>query len=307
MPRSSTLCGLAIALLVAGAPPVIGGQEGRDGDHLKPDTLMAEAQALLESGRPIDTERLLEKAVIRRPLVVPELEGRSSALAVLYLRVRARVLPVMAETLYGSAKAAYDEGRLDLASTQFDELRRLVDSAGPRIDGLSDLGMLAEGFSRLIRRQLEPRPAEIPAEYVRADVESPGDPPSSEPPVPLVDATSEPGRFALDPKPFASWRPATYGPDDADVTPPGTIEQTLPPWVAPAGFARRTFRGLLAVVVGEDGLVASAEIVDPTFPAYDAVLLSVAKRWRYEPAGKDGRAVRFRKLIAINLLGRPGS
>jgi hypothetical protein len=268
---------------------------------------MAEAQALLESGRPLDSERLLERAVVRRPLAVPELPDRSSALAVLYLRVRARVLPVMAETLYGSAKAAYDEGRLDLASTQFDELRRLVDSAGPRIDGMNDLGMLAEGFSRLIRRRLEPRPAEIPLEHVSVDVESPGDAPSNEPPAPLLEATSEPQRLGPDLKPFASWRPAIYGPDDADVTPPGTIEQTLPPWVAPEGFARRTFKGLLAVVVGEDGLVASAEIVEPTFPAYDAVLLTVARRWRYEPAGKDGRPVRFRKLIAIHLLARPGA
>jgi hypothetical protein len=85
------------------------------------------------------------------------------------------------------------------------------------------------------------------------------------------------------------------------------MARTLPPWVASEGFTRRTFKGLLAVVVGEDGLVASAEIVEPTFPAYDALLLTVAKRWRYEPAGKDGPAVRFRKLIAVHLLGRPGA
>ena len=57
------------------APPVVGGQDAGDGPHLKPDTSMAEAQALLESGRPLDSERLLEKAVVRRPLAVPELHG----------------------------------------------------------------------------------------------------------------------------------------------------------------------------------------------------------------------------------------
>ncbi len=102
-------------------------------------------------------------------------------------------------------------------------------------------------------------------------------------PVTMVAATRAP-----EPKPFASWRPQIYGPDDSQVTPPAVIDQTLPAWVAPAGFARRTFQGLLAVVVGEDGLVASAEMVAPTFPAYDALLLSTAKRWRYEPA--DGTA-----------------
>jgi hypothetical protein len=304
MSRFIPLSGAAFVLLLAAWPSALAAQ-GREGfARVSPEASLSEAQALLDAGRPLDAERVLEKAVARRPLAVPDMEGRLSAVTVLYLRVRARVLPVMAEAMYGSAKAAYDDGRLELASAQFDDLRRLVDSAGMRIEGLTDLGMLADGFTRLIRRRLEPPVASIPVEHVTVTAEENSAPvailqPEPVAPVPMAAATRAP-----EPKPFASWRPQIYGPDDSQVTPPAVIDQTLPPWVAPAGFARRTFQGLLAVVVGEDGLVASAEMVAPTFPAYDALLLSTAKRWRYEPAGRDGRAVRFRKVIAINLLGR---
>jgi hypothetical protein len=276
-------------------PPWLDAQAPTAAHRTTADAALSEAQALLESGRTFDAERLLERVVARRPLTAPELVGRSSDLAVLYLRVRVRMLPVMAETLYGAAKTSYDEGRLDLALAQFDDLRRLVDSAEARTEGLSDLGMLAEGFSRLIRRQRESTLTDIPVEEIRVAVE----PPRANPPAPFLEAVV--------PKPFAPWRLQEYGSDDLDVTPPATIEQTLPAWVAPDGLpASRTFRGVLAVVVGEDGLVHSAEVVAPSFAGYDALLVSAAKRWRYEPASKEGRPVRFRKVIQINLRGRSG-
>ncbi len=300
MSRFIPLSGAAFVILLLAWPPALAAQGGEGSARVSTDASLAEAQALLDAGRPVDAERVLEKAVARRPLAVPDMEGRLSAVTVLYLRVRARVLPVMAEAMYGSAKASYDDGRLELASAQFDHLRRLVDSAGMRIEGLADLGMLADGFTRLIRRQLEPPAPSIPVEHVTVTAEEDPEPVSAVQPQPIAPVTMQ----APEPKKFASWRPQIYGPDDSQVTPPAVIDQTLPAWVAPAGFSRRTFQGLLAVVVGEDGLVASAEMVAPTFPAYDALLLSTAKRWRYEPAGRDGRAVRFRKVIAINLLGR---
>lgn len=318
-------CGLVVVLLIALTPSWLDAQAVTAALHTPADTPLAEAQALLESGRTLDAERLLERVVARRPLTASELGGRSSALAVLYLRVRARMLPVMAETLYGAAKTSYDEGRLDVASAQFDDLRRLVDSAEARIEGLSDLGMLAEGFSRLIRRQREKKPSDIPVEEIRVGVESP-EPPQALPPTPFLEAVvPEPARsvpeapqatlpqsgqatLVAEPKPFAPWRPQEYGSEDLDVRPPTTIAQTLPAWVAPNGLpASRTFRGLLAVVVGEDGLVHSADIVAPSFAGYDALLVSAAKRWRYEPAVKDGRPVRFRKLIEVHLRNRSGS
>ena len=302
MSRFIPLSGAAFVLLLAW-PSALAAQGGEGSARVSPDASLSEAQALLDAGRPLDAERVLEKAVARRPLALPDMEGRLSAVTVLYLRVRARVLPVMAEAMYGSAKAAYDDGRLELASAQFDDLRRLVDSAGMRIEGLADLGMLADGFTRLIRRRLEPPVASIPVEHVTVTAEEDPAPAAVLQPGPVAPVTMAATKIT-EPKPFASWRPQIYGPDDSQVTPPAVIDQTLPPWVAPTGFARRTFQGLLAVVVGEDGLVASAEMVTPTFPAYDALLLSTAKRWRYEPAGRDGRAVRFRKVIAINLLGR---
>jgi outer membrane biosynthesis protein TonB len=38
-------------------------------------------------------------------------------------------------------------------------------------------------------------------------------------------------------------------------------------------------------------------------PAYDQKLLDAAKKWRFTPATKDGKPVKFRRLFAISLTG----
>ena len=82
------------------------------------------------------------------------------------------------------------------------------------------------------------------------------------------------------------------------------VDQRMPVWIPPNPvFAYRMYRGTLEVVVGEDGAVESRAMSEPAFPSYDRELLDVAQRWKYTPAIKDGRPVKYRKVIAVTLGG----
>jgi hypothetical protein len=53
--------------------------------------------------------------------------------------------------------------------------------------------------------------------------------------------------------------------------------------------------------VNEKGAVETVTLLDPVWPTYDSVLLLAAKAWRYEPAVKDGKPVKFKKVLAISV------
>lgn len=92
---------------------------------------------------------------------------------------------------------------------------------------------------------------------------------------------------------------------DENVLPPAVLKQALPPWNPPwAQIRHRTFNGRLVVVVAEDGTVAEADVVQPSFAAYDDELLRAVNQWRYEPARKGERPVRYRRVIDFVLRGQ---
>jgi hypothetical protein len=91
-----------------------------------------------------------------------------------------------------------------------------------------------------------------------------------------------------------------YNVDDPGVTPPSTIRQEIP--AVPANvipMARP--RGLLEVIVDEQGRVVTMTIRASIHPAYDSLLLGSARDWKYRPATVNGQPVKFRKLIQVSL------
>jgi hypothetical protein len=94
-----------------------------------------------------------------------------------------------------------------------------------------------------------------------------------------------------------------YDERDADVVPPVAIDQRMPAWNAPRAFQRGTFRGLLEIVIDENGAVTAGAMRQPAHPLYDDVLLSATRRWAYYPAMREGRPVQYRKLIVVTLHG----
>lgn len=147
---------------------------------------------------------------------------------------------------------------------------------------LGDLEVLANGFSRLSEQRL-------------AEVNSPAPP--------LAGNTLE----ALSLAPNSSkvtGSNVVYDSEDPGVIPPMSIEQRMPAWIPPnPAFAYRTFHGTLEVIVDENGAVESRTMSEPAFPSYDRELLKTAQRWKYTPASKDGRPVKYRKVITVTLGG----
>jgi TonB family protein len=58
---------------------------------------------------------------------------------------------------------------------------------------------------------------------------------------------------------------------------------------------------MLRVIIDEHGDVEEARVVESVHAIYDALVVSAARTWKYEPAKLDGRPVRYGKLIEIVL------
>jgi TonB family protein len=97
---------------------------------------------------------------------------------------------------------------------------------------------------------------------------------------------------------------ALYTPADQLVRAPVALKQEAPPFrlrVGGSAIAPPASTGLLEVVIDESGRVEAARLSRGIHPVYDAQLLAAARRWEYTPATKDGKPVRYRKVIEIRV------
>jgi hypothetical protein len=238
------------------------------------------ALCFLGLNRQPDAEQALESLVMRQPQYsMDQLE--SPKLVAMFKSVRARKLPEVAKNMFASAKSAYDKGDMKAASVQFTTLLAVLD--GPDVgSNLSDLKMLADGFSTLAQKQL-PAPPPASAAENQAVIGRPGA--SSAPEVPA--------------------RIFTIG--DEDVVPPAPVIQNIPRWEAPnAMFQGTTYTGSIEVVIDETGSVVGANIREKINAIYDPLIVAAAAKWKYRPALRNGQPVKYRKVIPVTLkpLGR---
>lgn len=257
------------------------------------------ALCLLALNRDDEAERAVELMVLRNPIPSPGLQGRAPKFDAMYRGVRRRLVPRLANGAYNAARDSFSAKDYAAAKRQFDETLELVRSAEDPAE-LRDLELLATGFRTLAEARLEaaklPRIPELPFTPVLAET-------ALEPPPPILSLAPVP--VSIRPAPFAPVA-RVYGADDRDVTPPLVIDQRLPVWMPPSGvFLRRSFTGQLRIVVGDDGRVASAEIIQPSFGPYDELLLKTVRLWRYQPAIKGGRSVQYRRVVEY-VLNVPG-
>ena len=244
------------------------------------------ALCFLGLNRPQDAEKAVERLVMRNRSSTYDPDSHPPKFVTLYRAVKRRTLPDAALALYGSAQASFEEGQFVKASAQFKDLLVMLSDSEAAAGKLGDLKVLANGFSRLSEQRL-------------AEVSSPA------PPSPLVLNTVQALYLAPNSSkvtPMGS--NVVYDSEDPGVSPPTIIEQRMPVWIPPnPAFAYRTFHGVLEVIVDEDGAVASRTMSEPAFPSYDRELLKTAQRWKYTPAIKDGRPVKYRKVITVTLGG----
>jgi len=248
------------------------------------------ALCFLGLNRTRDAEQAIERLVMRRRSSTYDIASHPPKFVALYLAVKKRTLPDAAIALYGAAQASFEKGQFVAASAQFKDLLGMLSDSEAAAGRLGDLKVLASGFSKLSEQRLGEvkAPAPLPP------------PPSPLPGTTLAGMYLAPNSSKVTPRGSR----VVYDSEDLGVIPPVIIDQRMPAWIPPNPvFAYSMFRGTLEVIVDEGGAVESRTMSQPAFPSYDRELMNAAQRWKYAPATKDGRPVKYRKVITITLGG----
>jgi hypothetical protein len=86
-----------------------------------------------------------------------------------------------------------------------------------------------------------------------------------------------------------------YSSASRGVAPPVAVRPQLPQQLT--GDRKLEDLGRIELIVLENGTVESVKLLGDRPAVYDAMMLSAAKAWEFRPALKDGRAVKYRKVV----------
>ena len=226
-------------------------------------------------GNASEASRVIETMILQDPLYRPAADDVPPRLRSAFTDARRKLLPAIVQQSYMSAKTAFDKKDYAAAAKGFNQV--LAGLADPDIESatsqppLSDLKMLASGFHDLAAKAVAPPPA--PAAAAAPAVE-----------------------------PMVARVPRIYTPSDADIVPPVTIRQAVPP------YPGRVLLGgsvIIDIIIDAAGAVESATMASPPNPAYDRLALAATKTWQYQPATLNGAPVKYRKRIQISLVPTP--
>jgi TonB family protein len=235
-----------------------------------------QAFCLLALGRTLDARQAIAALVKSDPLYRLSESSSSPRTRAVFDEIRRELLPTIVQQTYDQAKAAYDRKEPDVAVREFDRVLALLDEPGlSGLPNMEDLRRLATGFRDLSKAATPPPPTV-----------------SSVPDLPPTDAVPAPARR----------EPVTYSAGDAGVVPPVGVLKTTPSWRPRSDAERRQlFRGILELLVDEQGDVVAAVLGKSVHPAYDPELLEMAKSWKFKPATKNGVPVRYRTTVEVRL------
>jgi protein TonB len=228
---------------------------------------------LLALGRGTEAESAIAAVVTADPAYLPGDQDASPRVRAAFSDVRKRMLPDLVTARYGEAKQLFDRKDYAAAVSRFRQVIALVDD--PDMGGrLTDLKTLASGFLDLAVVASAPKP-------------EPPKPAAAAPPPPPA-ATADPNRI--------------YTMVDKEVVPPVVVRQDVPR-LAPAMKAQAKARGVIEVVIDEQGRVTALAIRESIHPMFDSELMARGREWRYQPAKLDGQPVKYRKMIQLNISG----
>ena len=229
---------------------------------------------LLALGRGTEAESAIAAVVTEDPLYQPSEAEASPRVRAAFTEVRQKLLPELVSSRYTDAKASFDRKDFVLAEQQFKHVMMLLND--PQMAGrLPDLRVLVSGFLDLSARAAAPPPEPKPA--------APAPPPSSA-------VRPAPGRI--------------YQAEDDGVTVAVPIKQEVPR-VPNAVTSQARDRGLLELLIDEQGRVVSVMVRMSVHPIYDTQLVGAARDWKYLPATFNGYPVKFRKMVQISVNKRP--
>jgi tetratricopeptide (TPR) repeat protein len=229
------------------------------------------ALCFLALGRVLEAEDALARLVIQRPLyALDKSEDVSPKFVMLFRTVREKALPAAARRAYAKARQHYDEKDFAEAIKAFKDLASLLadPAASSQASDLGDLKQLSEGFLRLAELEV------AAANKAAADA-----------------ATAEQQRA-----------PRVFTASDPDVVAPTPITQSLPEWRASSSdLARNRLRGVLELLIDDQGRVETASLRERISPNYDDRLLRAAREWKFVPAKRGNQPVRYIRLVEIVL------
>jgi len=227
---------------------------------------------LVALGRKTEAERAMEVMIVRDPLYRPSGDDVPPRMRTAFTEARRRLLPTIVQAQYIDAKAAFDRKEYGTASRAFDQV--LAALADPDLGALASQPPLAAQTATF-------RPATV------WSAKAPAPPPPAPAPVPKPQGPV-PGRI--------------YTADDPDVVPPVTLKQSVPVF---RGAVATPLNSICEVLVGVTGAVESAKMAVPTNGSYEALVLSAAKRWQYQPATVNGVPVKYLKRVKVTLTPAP--
>jgi TonB family protein len=229
---------------------------------------------LLALGRGSEAETAIAAVVTADPAYQPGDAEASPRVRAAWSDVRKKLLPDIAAKRYADAKGTFDRKDYKLATAQFRQVIALLED--PDMGGRNaDLRTLAAGFLDLAIAATPP----------------------PEPPKPVAPATPPPAPTPVVPQPDPN---RVYTANDLDVVAPVILHQEVPRMLPVMKQGARP-RGVLEVVIDEQGRVTAVSVRESIQPMYDAELLTKAREWRYQPATINGKPVKFRKMIQLNI------
>ena len=233
------------------------------------------AFCLVALGRTPEAEVVAEALVSKDPLLTVDLRDASPRIEELFARARKRVLPQLIREEYRSARALAVQKAPDAESrlTQVKTMLAEAEKIGAGDDTLADLGVLVDGFLDLTRSK-----------------------PAVSAPVPAVEP-ADAARPA--PAPAAA---RVYTAADAGVVAPGALSQP-PPYLPPTllELVKRLRRvGAIDVFIDEKGAVFDVVVRESVNAAYDTLVVTAARSWKYRPATREGVPVKFVKTVLFD-------
>jgi TonB family protein len=241
---------------------------------------------LIALDRKVDARVTIESMVNADPFYKLTADQASPRVRTMFKDIRQSLLPGLVQREYTAAREAFDRQEPE-AAARFERVLNLLDDPA-----LTDLRTVAAGFrdlsqARVKKVEPEPAPPVAPEPVLTSNVPEPVE--ASRP------AAAAPVRSG----------PPVYREGDANVVPPVVVKQTAPQWIVPQGTRPGAWQpeAVLELTIDESGNVANVILRKGFHPSYDPQLIKAAAEWKYEPARKDGVAVRFVKFVAIRLGG----
>ena len=238
---------------------------------------------------------MAESLIRKEPLVRLEAADASPRLESMFSDVRKRLLPSLIRERYRVARAAVDQKSFAAAEPSLADARRMIAEAeklGVKDEGLSDLGVLVDGFLQLIKSSADQTKAEQPAVVAAAAPAAMAPAPMRSPAAVSAHAEASSAAAAI---------PRVYSAVDEGVSPPVVLEQRMPPMSNEMQLITRASksRGMIDIVIDETGRVIDTSVRQSMNAAFDGMIVRESRKWKYRPAMVDGAPVLYVKTLIL--------